>query len=155
MLELPKFYIFLNYSQPCKNTQGLPRGHQYWGLVHLWEGTYCFQVEGSKSSWWGWGWVGRWVVFRKAPKFQCSCETCFSYQRWYGWSVSSRRNNCRNNPFEWRLIILIHLAGFYTSAILNIIARKILPKKSWNNFFSSQNNLTWKSHFENKNDTQN
>lgn len=48
---------------------------------------------------------------------------------------------------QWRLIILIHLAGLYNGAIFNSIARKALPK-DWNQFFSSKKKLAWKSHLE-------
>lgn len=65
MLELPKFYIFLNYSQPCKNTQGLPKGHQYWGLVHLWKGHIVFRwKEASLRDGVGVGWGDEWYLER-------------------------------------------------------------------------------------------
>ena len=40
-----------------------------------------------------------------------------------------KKGDAVNNIFQWLLIILIHLAGLYTGAIFNSIAKKILPKK--------------------------
>ena len=64
-----------------------------------------------------------------------------------GLQTSCKKANAGYNPFQWSIIILIHLTGLHTDGIFDSTARKILPQ-DWNKFFSSKKELTWKSHLE-------
>ena len=67
----------------------------------------------------------------------------------YELKTSCKKGDAGSHPFQWYLIILIHLAGLYTGTIFNSIARKILPQ-GWNQFFSSKKELAWKSCLDRK-----